>query len=363
MAEKRQLNSDLESVTIRIPLWLKESLERIKGSLAGVSTMSDAVRLVMETGVGAVDPLKDANELLEIQKDEQQALQRIVAKWHHGHQLYSRAELAFIAQCAHQAYMFSKASNVQRYPVLANLQAFGCVIALRNELYKRTEAIEWRDRYYAGNLGIQGGESIDEKLALAISSLKEFPYSSFAEFASRCLEVALRDEPTLSVDRLNDVMRPHLAALIKLALRAYFQRKEKPAQPVQDRGWGGAVRYPNAVIKGRITVSPNISSDSITAGIIWEGGNLIVTVNNFIELGELVTLVGAVPTDYQVTGKRFMLTPPMAPVAQYVMRVGGVQITFEGTEFNDLHAALTELMAQPLVKSEYERLSWIYGDI
>jgi len=106
MAEKRQSNSDLESVTIRIPVWLKESLERIKGSFAGVSTMSDAVRFVMETGVGAVDPLRDANELQELQKGEQQALHRIVAKWHHGHQLFSRAELAFIAQWAHQAYMF-----------------------------------------------------------------------------------------------------------------------------------------------------------------------------------------------------------------------------------------------------------------
>ncbi|SFN90396.1 hypothetical protein SAMN05660284_02485 [Formivibrio citricus] len=363
MAEKRQSNSDLESVTIRIPVWLKESLERVKGSFTGVSTMSDAVRFVMETGVGAVDPLRDANELQELQKSEQQALQRIVAKWRHGHQLFSRAELAFIAQWAHQAYMFCKTSNVQRHPVLANLQAFGSVIALRNELYSYTDNTEGRDRYYRGNLGGQGGDSIKEKLASATASLKEFPYCSFAEFASRCLEVALRDEPTLPADRLNDVMRPHLAALIKLALRAYFQSKGKPALSVEEGFGSGTIKYPSTVAKGRITVSPNLISDSMTVGIIWEGGNLIVAVNSFIELGELVTLVGAVCSEYQVTGKRFILTQPMAPLAQYVMRVGGVQIAFQGTEFDDLRAALTELMAQPLMRSEYERLAWIYGDI
>ena len=246
---------------------------------------------------------------------------------------------------------------------MANLQAFGSVIALRNELYRRTENTEGRDRYYQGNLGSQGGDSIEEKIASATASMKEFPYCSYAEFASRCLEVALRDEPTLPVDRLNDVMRPHLAALIKLALRAYFQSKGKPALSVQEGFGSGAIKYPSTVTKGRITVSPNLISDSMTAGIIWEGGNLIVALNGFVEVGELMTLVGAVLSEYQVTGQRFMLTPPMPPVSQYVMRVGGVQIAFQGTEFDDLRAAVTEVMSQPIMKSEYDRLSWIYGDI
>lgn len=363
MAEKRQSDSELESFTIRIPVWLKGSLERIKGSMAGISTMSDAARFVMETGAGAVEPLGDTRELLDLQKDEQQTLQRIVAKWHHGEQLYSRAELAFISQWAHRAYMLSKVSNVQRSPILANLQAFAAVRSLRNERYKPSEATEGRDRYYHGNLGNSGVESIDDKLSSTISSLKEFPYSSHAEFASRCLEVALRDEPPLPVDRLNDVLRPHLPALIRLALRAYLNSKGKPALPV-DTGFNVAsVKYPKAVTRGRISISPNILGDSMTAGIIWEGGNLIVAVNGFVELNELMTLVNAVPHEHQATGQRFLIFPPMPPVSQYVMRVGGVQIAFQDSEFDDLRNVLTEVMKQSVMKMEYERLSWIYGEI
>lgn len=367
MAEKRQSgrqsDSDLESFTIRIPVWLKGSLERIKGSLSGISTVSDAARLVMETGAGAVEPLGDARELLDLQKNEQQALQRIVAKWQHGQQLFSRAELAFISQWAHQAYMYCKTGNVQRSPILANLQAFAAVRSLRNELYKYSESTEWRDRYYHGNLGNSGGESLEDKVASTIESLKEFPYSSYAEFASRCLEVALRDEPPLPADRLNDMLRPYLPALIKLALRAHLHSKGKSALPVDTEFNVAMVKHPKAVTCGHISMSPNILGDSMTAAIIWEGGNLIVAVNGFVELNELITLVNAAPHEHQVKGERFLIFPPMAPVSQYVMRVGGVQIAFKDEEFDDLRKALRDVMKQPVMKAEYERLSWIYGEI
>lgn len=363
MAEKRQSDSELESFTIRIPVWLKGSLERIKGSFSGVSTMSDAARLVMETGAGAVEPLGDIRELLDLQKNEQLALQRVVAKWHHGEQLFSRAELAFIGQLAHQAYMYSNVSNVQRAPILANLQAFAGVRSLRNEVYPLSDSVEGRDRYYHGNLGNSGKESFDDKLNSTITSLKEFPYSSHAEFASRCLEVALRDEPPLPVDRLNSILRPHLSALIKLALRAYLTSKGKPALPCDTSFNVDSMKYPKAITRGRINVSPNLLGDSMTAGIIWEGGNLIVAVNGFVELNELMTLVNSVPYENQVTGARFVIFPPVAPLSQYVMRVGGVQIAFQDSEFDDMRAALAEVMTQPVMKAEYERLSWIYGEM
>lgn len=101
----------------------------------------------------------------------------------------------------------------------------------------------------------------------------------------------------------------------------------------------------------------------MTAGIIWEGGNLIVAINGFVELNELMILVNAVPHEHQVTGQRFLIFPPMPPVSQYVMRVGGVQIAFQDSEFDDLRNAITEVMQQPVMKAEYERLSWIYGEI
>lgn len=367
MSEKRQSDkksdSDLESFTIRIPSSLKRSIERIKESFSGFSTVSDAARFVMETGAGAVEPLGDARELGDLQKEPKETLQRISIKWRHGQQIFSRAELAFVSQWAHRAYMTAKSSNVQRSPIVANLQAFDVIRSLRNEMYEHTEAAEWRDRYYQGNLGNLGGESIDDKIVAATEVLKKHAYSSYAEFASRCLEVALRDEPPLPVDRLNVLLRPHLPALIKLALRAYLQAKETPVLPIETGFNIASAKYVKTVTRGCISISPNIMGDSMTAGIIWKGGDLIVAVNGFVELGELITSVGAISNEHQVTGQRFFITPPTPPLSQYVMRVGGVQIAFRGTEFEDLRAALGEVMEQPDMKSEYERLSWIYGDI
>lgn len=367
MSEKRQSDkksdSDLESFTIRIPSSLKRSIERIKESFSGFSTVSDAARFVMETGAGAVEPLGDARELGDLQKEPKETLQRISIKWRHGQQIFSRAELAFVSQWAHRAYMTAKSSNVQRSPIMANLQAFDVIRSLRNEMCKHTEAAEWRDRYYQGNLGNLNGESIGDKTVSAIEALKEHAYSSYAEFASRCLEAALRDEPPLPVDRLNVLLRPHLPALIKLALRAYLQANEMPVLQLETGFNVASAKYAKTVTRGCISIAPNIMGDSMTAAIILKDGDLIVAVNGFVELGELITSVGAISNEHQVTGQRFFIIPPTPPLSQYVMRVGGVQIAFRGTEFDDLRAALGEVMEQPDMKSEYERLSWIYGDI
>lgn len=367
MAKQRQTDSsrDLESFTVRIPTWLKESLDRIKSSLS-ISTTSDAARFVMETGAGAVETLGDIRGLLDLEENEQQSLQKIVAKWRHGQQLFSRAELAFVAQWAHCAYLLTGMTNVQRAPILANLHAFAAVRSLRNELYPESDFMRGRDRYYHGNLGNSGGGSIDERIALLTASLKAFPYASQAEFASRCLEVALRDEPPLPVDRLNDLLRPWLPALIKLALRGYLQKKDGvPAFPIPiDMAFAAPMmNHPEPVTRGHIQVSPNINNGSMTAAIIWKHGNVIVSVNGFVEMNELLTLTGAVTDEQQTTGTRFHFLPPRPPFSEHLMRVAGVQIAFGTGEFDDLQHALNELINQPVMKSEYERLSWIFGEI
>ncbi len=365
MAEKRPSDGDFESFTIRIPTWLKDSLVRIKGSYSGINTISDAARLALETGAGSFEPLADARELWEMQKDEADALKRIIAKWQCGQQIFNRAELTFIGQLAHRAYMSTQTSNVQGSPIKSNLKAFNAIRTLRNTRYTQTEAVEYRDRYYHGNLGNSGGGTIDDQIASMIQTMKEFPYSSHAEFISRCLEGALRDEPSFPIDQLNDVLRPHLPALIKLALRAYYQDKKKPALAIKsESGFNVAsAKYPKPVTHGRICVSPNIFGDNITAAIIWKEANIIVTVNGFIELGELITLTCAASHEHQVYGQRFTIIPPALHDSQYVMRVAGVQITFQDGEFEDLRTALKDVMEQPDMKQEYERLSWIYGDI
>lgn len=356
-------DQELESFTIRVPGWLKAQLEKLKGSLAGVTTTSDAARYALERGMDFANPESDAKELHALQMNEQLALQQIAAKGQAGGQLFSRAELSLVAQLASRAYALTKQSMICQQPFVANLQAFAAVISLRNSIYRKSDLFEDRDRYYMGNLGNLPGETIKDKTEHAIAAIGTYANAGFARFASRNLEVALRDEPALPLDPINAAMQPHLPALIKLALRGYLLTKEKPAIPVNLEFTFPMKKFPSSVTRGHVTVSPNLLSDSITAGIILDRNDVIVPINSYLELTEFSTLVNALEDGGQFSSGRFLLMAPTPVVSQYLLRINGVQIAFKEGDFESLKMALQGLMAQPVMKSECERLSWMFGEL
>lgn len=363
MATKKQQDQELESFTIRVPSWLKSQLEKLKGSQAGVTTTSDAARYALERGMDLVNPENDAKELYGLQANEQLALRQIAAKGQKGELLFSRAELALVAQWASRAYALTRQSLVGHQPLRANLQAFAAFISLRDSIYGVSEVVEGRDRYYMGNLGGIQGETVLEKNNLAIATIGAYANAGLAQFASRNLDVALRDEPPIPLDLLNAALRPYIPALIKLALRGYLLSHDKPAVPANLEFNSHLQKIPSLVKKGDVTVSPTLVSDSITAAIILDRNDVIVSINSYLELIEFSTLVNALERGDQLSGSRFLLIAPNQFVSQYLLRVSGVQIAFKEDDFESMKAALKELIEQPVIRSECERLAWIFGEL
>lgn len=360
MATRKQ-DQELESFTIRVPSWLKNQLEKLKGLQAGVTTTSDAARYALERGMDIVNPENDGRELYALFSDEQSALQQVAAKCNKNGSFFSRAELTLVAYLASQAYSLTKLGLVDPKLLSSNLQAFGEFIKLRNSIYGTPEAIGHREKYYMGNLGGIYGESILEKNNNAISQISSLANQGFSQFASRNLEVALRDEPPIPLDQLNNALKPYIPSLIKLALRGFLLLKNKPAIPENLEFNTFQRRSPSYVKNGRVAVSPNLMLDNISAALIFDRNDVIISINSYFELTEFYMLVNSIKKEEHLSCNRFKLIAPNSFHSQYLLHISGVQIALEDEDFESLKTALTDVMEQEAVALECERLSWRFG--
>ena len=354
--------ADLESLTVRIPRMLKERLGSIFGGNA-----SENVRAVLESGMRDVDSLQDKRELITLQRDERAAMSRVLEKGHG--ELLSRAQLAFLAQRAHQAYQLSDTGIVSRELLLSNLKAFDAVRRLRIECIAegslpRDYDPEGLDRYYHGNLGNSGSGTIGETITKRIAEFEDFPYRSHAEFITRCLEVALRDEPILPVDRLNFVLAPYLGNLVKVALRSYYVKAQQPLVVPKTIHNGGSVKYLPGSSSSEVAISPSAIGDDFTLGITLRNRGVVIALNSYVEFCQFDLLARAFESaEWEVKGGKYIFLRTSPKDRDCALRVGSVQIELSGTEYSDLLRRLQEFKAEPKVKSELERLAHIFGEI
>lgn len=359
---QHEQQTELESLTVRIPRLLKERL----GSLLG-GNASENARVVLETGMRGVDSLQDKHELIGLQKDERSAMLRILAKGYG--EPYSRAEAAFLAQRAHQSYQLADTGIVNRNLLLSNLKAFDAVRRLRIECISQGMLpLEYEaqglDRYYHGNLGNSNNESLNDTVAKCIAELSEFPYRSHAEFYSRCLEVALRDEPVLPLDRLNIILSPYIKDLILVALRSFSVSTQQRIVEPKTIYNGGTVQYLQSFKLGSVSITPTSIGDEFTAGIIFPDRDVIVALNSFIEFRQFDVLARAFQhAEWETKGGKYLFLKMSSSVGACYLRVGGVQMGLSATEYADLLGALDMFKADSQIKSELERLSNVFGEI
>lgn len=354
-------DSEFVSATFRIPKELRASLERLPTLFPGLATVSNAVRHTLEVGLQDEKRLREVQDLDLLQEDASLTIQQLVAKWNQGGG-YSRAELAFLAYWARQAYLRTPASNVQKAPLAANLLAFAAIWAIRAEIHGHPDAHIHRDRYYQSNLGSSFEEPIPDKVQRAVESLPAYPYQSQAAIASACLDEALRNEPSMPVERLNDALKPYLTPLMKLAVRGLYLGTGKP---VLNEGKPQFVRMhlPASVCNGTVTLIPVTSGASLGVNIAHTSSHVSISVQSFPDLCELLLLVRAVMQGHTVTGGRFQIAPPTPNAPCYILRTDGVQLSLLASDFEDLRTALDSLMKQPSMMHEAVLMAWVYGDI
>ena len=259
------------TLSIRVSESLRQHLEHARSLLAnardeGVS-LSDVAKLLLETAVN--DRLDHRFEAASLQIKPTLSLSRIRQKWELGYPL-NHAEWLLLADYVRCGCEESCANpDLPASNSIAHvLMAFVGVRSLRME-----RGVEL-DRYYLGNLRWQGvnDRKLDPELVTDVVEqlLLQLQQASVrwnrGIFAARNLYIAIRDEKLSSIGGLNDVLKPYLPTLIRLAARGHWLRIRQPIR----RTYGGCCSSSFAL--------QTLKSDSIRLDFFVSDGELQVII-------------------------------------------------------------------------------------
>ncbi|MCA3039407.1 MAG: hypothetical protein ING37_02220, partial [Rhodocyclaceae bacterium] len=233
-----------KTLSVRISEWLTKYLEQARDTLEKdgqkTSTSDIARQLLVEAAERAVP------HGFTVDKEE---MLRGIMRAARDERPLTRNHYAFLADYAHRAYQFTRRDFVRADLLINLLRAFAAFMELRNSTYpelagkdqdqvQERDQVHDRDRYYFGNLGTkaQQEKSISAAVQRAIELVNELviPYRTTGEFMSRTLEVALRDEPILADDAVDECLRPYLRGLLLLALTAFAYEHERAVDSVEE---------------------------------------------------------------------------------------------------------------------------------
>lgn len=289
-----------------------------------------------------VDKEEMLREILRAQRDELPLTQ------HH---------YAFLADQAHAAYQRTSRDFIRADLLLSNLNAFDAFLKLRNTFFPE-RAEQPSDRYFYANLGSKAQEAPNlpaaiEQGRLLIQELGR-PYRSTAEFMSRNLDVALRDELNIPGDALDATLRPYLKELLLLALKAFAYENDRPVDSIDNRHemldrlkLRAALDHRNdgfslSFLDGNEDLSIYLSP----ANNAW---HLTCRYQRFIDLVQLIGL------DRGATSEYFKLSRlPSAGTYQLAAKdtLIDIALTLTESQMGDLR----DLIARALSDAEYQRV-------
>jgi hypothetical protein len=379
MADKNKLFS------FRAGEKLLEKLDQVKTSL-GLSP-SDTAREAMEEGLDRLLQKKtreqDRLELSNLERNRKEGLIYLLRKEKEGIEL-SRAEWSFLAQLANECYdaHYHSIQIIDRELLIANMLAFAEVIKLRNSQYPQLEKSD-EDRYYFGNMGFswvdreERANDLITHVRLAIKGLPEIPSIGTAVFTSRNFDVALRDEPTLDIRRLNTLLRPYLKSLLLISLRGYWDKNKKAViddeefsklKWLQGDSRHGSLYDVAPIANDHFSLSINISDTAISIGIEAKNHPFVFALNNFVEITGFISLLARV-TEQKKHG--YIPGIAVSPVSsysnqtmvQYMLADGRWRIFFEELEIEAMKELLYEFTNNSTVREHLGRLEMIYGRV
>ncbi|MGN6529535.1 MAG: hypothetical protein ACTHL8_24345 [Burkholderiaceae bacterium] len=344
------------TLAMRLSDQLAESLQRFReyvGSYGGEPpSTSDAVRDLIERGLSE-SPLGFVRDREEVLRDILKATSR--------REPLRRELLTFLTDCAHDAYMFTKRSTPDPDLLLNNLLAFKAVVQLR--LASTRQKSSDLDSYYLGNLSASGAP-LPQAIETAITRLREGATGG-AEFLTRNLHVALRDEPTsLPQERLYQVLEPFLPGLVVTALKGFWYREKRAielAQALHEHLQQLALPPTSLQWRsGPCTLSLIGSHEQMPALLDFGERNLSLSLD-YVRLCDLEALVR-----HPGEGDAFTLQRLSLAGAEHFFvqeREGGFRIGLTSTEMSDLRQIFERLNADPAVSRAREVLDRRFGRI
>ena len=232
---RRPINDEgmQKTLSVRINEKVTAFLEHTRAALerdGEKSSTSEVARQMLDAVVEqklpagfVVDKEEMLREILRAQRDDLPLTQ------HH---------YAFLADQAHTAYQRTRRDFIRADLLLNNLNAFEAFLKVRESFFPERQG-QASDRYFYANLGTKAQEAANvlaaiEQGRLLIQELGK-PYRSTAEFMSRNLEFALRDELNIPVEALDRALRPYLKGLLLLALKSFSYDNDRPVDSIENR--------------------------------------------------------------------------------------------------------------------------------
>lgn len=359
----------MKNFSVRIPNYLLDSIRRL---VSNKRTASDLVRLSMEKtfGLDGVDKMKEYEEL---QRDNRASLERLVSKVKTKSQ-FSRAEIMYVANECHSAYSYklSKYNRIKNFSIVSNLLAFNEMIKLRDATKPETEETNRLDHYYHGCLGRQGRpfeSSIDKHVQYVVNEIfgTDYVHPTSSEMAARCFEVASRDEPDLSICKLNDAIRPFMENMILFLLRVYYIKNNSTALKIQDDFVEPKMMH--EALNESFMITPFLSKTGLSCAVELRERNVVFSLNNTPELDDFIAALRSARQDgviEAVVGKfhcHYMINSVSPQMSTFFISVGGCRAFMEKDEYDELCDLFDTFMKKEYVSSARKDLLWIYGDI
>ena len=363
-----------QTLSIRISDTLRDFLEASQGVIADARresvSISDVAKLLLESA--REDRLDFRWEVAELQQTPTESLFRIRRKWEQRNAL-ARAEWVFLAK-----YIWVACEEISENPMMPDpstlalvLEAFLAVRALR------TDGGCGLDRYYLGNLGVPDGASFHERqyepqlvprvVGRLLEELRESLSRPKPTFVGRNFFVALRDEMLADVVTLNQILKPFLGRLFRLAARGHWIRERRPV-----RGPGEAhvhaSHMPPAATEGLALVASSNTEGEIQWELIMDSRGVSYPLGHYPEMREFAALVEQLEPGRMWNGLHFQasadpLTPSQAGRFHFLRSRDGVKLTFVGEEWGRLKRLLSTVLARPSLQAMLEELSLRYGEL
>jgi hypothetical protein len=350
--------------------------------------VGDALRKAVKT-FAPTDAPRLTNDFALLYADADATLRRLATKLYKDpHVFLTRMEMAFIAERIQYEYavLVGCECHIVTTTVKANLKAFTAFMNLRDYLYPDDYP---GDNYYQGNLGTGScdGSIVGQAQAVCSALTTETIHSSQAGLLSRNLAVALRQEPSVPDDLLNEEVGPYMPTLLKALLymrylRDYRSRKngakpfgyadpskavpENQGEPVKV----GDVAINIIPIKARESRAMELSM-LIEIGSTSQQTTPMVTLNNSAQILDfsLLLRVSASSTDFfrgDTLDGRFGIvrTPTIGDLKQATyLDVNGCRLWIGESLFSDMVAAMKEALARPSVAQILTDQSLLYGSL
>lgn len=356
------------TLSIRVSESLRQHLEYAKRLLAGTSdesvSVSEVAKMLLESALD--DRLDYRFEVARLRTEPTASLSRIRQKWELGYPL-SHAEWLLLAEFVRCGCEEAGANPDLPSPnsTAQVLMAFVAVRSLRME-----RGVEL-DRYYLGNLRWQGvnDRQLDPNLVTDVVEqlLLQLQQSSAGWnrqiFAALNLYRAIRDEKLSSIGGLNDVLKPHLPTLIRLAARGHWLRIRKPIR----RTYGGCCSSSFSLppLKSdSVRLDPFVNDGELEVFVTFAYKDITFALESYPLIRDFATMLKCLGVVDKWDGSAFFgNTDHGGERLTFCHRASGMMLGCAREEWQSLRNLFGEALSRPEIEPVLSELSMEYGEI